>query len=297
MGAPVADQRVLRGTAAVLSWQNLDGDGEAAAPAGTVTVAVTDAAGNTVVASGTSTSGSGAGPRIYTLTAEQTLELNLLTATWTVSGGGTFTTSVEIVGGFYFTVAEARAADPQLSNDTRFPTAAIVAARRQVEEEFEQICGVAFVPRYRRERVSPDYCGNVVLLDQPRIRTIRSITSYDTAGTPTAWQDSELAQLIEIDEGSRITSRSTRWFDGGDTVIEYEHGYDAPPAEVKWAAVQRCRYWAAKASSGIPDKSATFTVLDGGGSYSLARSTPYSTGNDDIDAILGRWSLRVPGLA
>jgi hypothetical protein len=290
--APVAAQRILRGTAAVLTWQNLNADGEAADP-GTVTVGVVDAAGNTVVPSSTATTASGTA-RAYTLTAEQTSDLNLLTATWTVDGGGVFQTSVEVVGGYYFSVAEARAGDPQLSNDTRFPTDQIIAARRQVEEEFERICEVAFVPRYEREHVWSTG-GNALAVSFPRIRSLRSVAWVDPSGAAQPYTSTDRAGMLH-NEGPTIIWEAGG-FPAGQVTVEYEHGYDVPPAEVKWAAIQRCRYWVAKTSSGIPDKAQTYTILESGGTVSLARASALSTGNDDIDAILGRWSHRVFGFA
>lgn len=287
----MADQQVLRGVSATLSRQSTDSDGNPAAPAGTVTIGVVDAAGNTVVASGTATSGTGTAPRTYTLTAEQTSDLNLLTATWTDSGGGTFTTTVEIVGGYFFTVAEARAAAPAMTDDTNFPTDKIIEARRAIEEEFELICGRAFVPRFRRQMIWP-YRSGRVLLDQRYVRRIRGIAQVATDGTETPWTSTELGQLVL--DGSWLLTRTGYGY-MTETVVTYEHGYDQPPAEIKRAAFMRLRYLVSKPSSGIPDRATTFTITEGG-TYSLSMPGAYKTGQPDVDAILGRYP-RVPGLA
>lgn len=296
MAAPVADQRVLRGVAVTLTYQIVGGDGEPAAPAGAVTVGIVNAAGSVVVAPGAATTGTG-GLQSYVLPAASNTKLDLLTVTWTdVSSAATFTSLVDVVGGFYFTVAEARAADPALSNDVKFPTSVLVDVRRQIEEEFEQCCAVAFVPRYRRQRVRPDYDENVVTVDWPRVRSVRSVTSYDSAGNAIPWSPTDLLQLIAIDEGVRLTSRAWKWFVGGDTIVEYEHGLDRPPSEVKRAAIQRLRYLASQTMSGIPDRATSFSVQEGG-TYRLDTADAFSTGQPDVDAVLGRWSLRVPGSA
>jgi len=70
-------QRILRATAASLSWQPLDGDGEPADP-GTVTVGVVSSDGATVVAAGTATSGSASDPRTAALTVAPTLTAQTL---------------------------------------------------------------------------------------------------------------------------------------------------------------------------------------------------------------------------
>ena len=52
-----------------------------------------------------------------------------------------------------FTVAQARAMSP-LADTVKYSTQKIIDARTLVETALEDACGVAFVPRYRRE-VSP----------------------------------------------------------------------------------------------------------------------------------------------
>lgn len=293
MTAPVADQRILRGTSSVLSWQNLDGDGNAAEPAGDVTVGVVNAAGSTVVADGTATDGIGASPRTFTLPAADNTQLDLLTVTWT-DDDSTHSTLVEVVGGFYFTLAEARGFDTALANDSKYPDSVLVETRRAVEEEFEQICDVAFVPRYRRERLR-GLDRPWLTLGSPRATAIRSVTSYSTPNTGTAWTEPELDD-IAIDDGIRIISRSGKWFPNADVVVEYEHGYARPPTEVKRAALQRLRYLASQPLAGLPDRATSFSVAEGG-TYRLDTASAYRTGMPDVDAVLGRWSLRIPGVA
>lgn len=287
----IPTQRVLRGTSAVLTWQNLDADGEATAPVGTVTVGVVDASGAEVIASGTATAVDG-DARTCTLTPEQTSDLNLLTATWTDDGGGTFTTLVEVVGGYYFSVAEARAAAPAMSDDVNYPTDKIIEARRQIEEEFERICGVAFVPRYAREQLWST-CEWQSIPAWPAIRRIRSLSWVDAFGTETPFTTEELALARIDDAGLRILWSGLPY---GTTIAGYEHGYDQPPAEVKRAAFQRLRYLVAKPNSAIPDRATTFSIAEGG-TYSLAMAGAYKTGQPDVDAVLDRWSMRVPGVA
>lgn len=289
----MADQQILRGISATLSWQNVDGNGEAAAPAGAVTIGVVNAAGATVVAAGTATSGTGTDPRTYILTAANNTSLDLLTATWTDAGdGSTHVTTIEVVGGYYFSLAEARASDPVLANDTKYPDEALRLARRQVEEEFERICDVAFVPRYRRQTVWPQSSYSV-LLDRPMLRRIRAVAQVSSNGTATAWTSTQLGTVVL--DGSVLRVRTGLGF-LGESIVDYEHGYDSPPAEVKRAALQRLRYVASQPLTGLPDRATSFSVAEGG-TYRLDTAGAYKTGMPDVDAVLGRWSRRVPGLA
>lgn len=293
----VPDQQILRGVAATLSWQNVNGSGEAAAPAGNVTVSVTRADGTILVAGGTATSGTGSDPRTYDLASSANQLLDVLTVVWTdVGDSSTHTTYVEVVGGYYFTVAEARLSDRMLTDPDKYPDSLIVATRREVEEEFEAICGVAFVPRFRRETFS-GVGSSALLLGSHPLRAVRAVWNYSDADTYTAWTSDELETLV-LDDWGLITSRTGVPFGWGDRniVVAYEHGMSRPPAEVKRAALQRLRWRMNQQFSGIPERTETYAATEVG-SFGLARAGADKTGNDQIDAVLARHSRRVPGIA
>lgn len=293
----VADQQILRGVAATLSWQNVDQNGVAAAPSGAVTVGVTRADGTELVAAGTATGGASSAPRTLALTAAQTALLDILTVTWTDAGdSSTHTTYVEVVGGFYFSLAEARASDAALQNADKYPDALIIATRREVEEEFERICGVSFVPRYRREVVSGPG-RSTLLLERHPARTIRAVWTYSDADDYIAWTSDELATLV-LDDWGLLTSRTGVAFGYGqrNLAVAYEHGMTRPPAEVKRAAMQRLRSRMNSANSGIPDRATQFSVAEGG-TYRLDTAAADKTGMPEVDAVLARYSRRVPGVA
>lgn len=293
MTTRVADQRALRGTAVTLSWQNVDSDGEAAAPAGVVTVRVQKADGTDVKAAGTATGGVGADPRTATLTAAETATLNLFTVTWTDAGDGSaHTTYVEIVGGFYFSVAELRAFDANLT-EAKHPNARVLAARRHVEDEFETICDVAFVPRYKR--VTIDGTGRPVDVSLGRmVRSIRTVRTYSDVsnGTFTAYTATELADLVFTDGGVLRHSSGVSLHSGvGNIIAEVEHGYDRPPADVKEAAMWRARNLLNARTSGFPDRARTVSVE--GTTYGLAGPAADKTGVDFVDAVLARYKRPV----
>ena len=157
----------LRATdAATLSATFAGLDGAAVDP-GATTVTITREGDGTAVATGAAASGTGAAARTYALTGEQTATLDRLTVVWTSaqqSGGSpaTITQVYETVGDWLFTVAEARAAHPDLTAPT-YGDPAIAAARQRIAEWFEEICGVAFAPRYRREGCSGGGFGQLLL--------------------------------------------------------------------------------------------------------------------------------------
>ena len=287
MNDHIADQRVLRGSAPTVRWTYLDGDGSAAAPGGSVTYTVSTADG-TAVTSGTASAVSGTtGQFSFALTAAQTASLNLLTVVWTAASA-TFTTYVEIVGGYYFSLEEARASDPTLADTTKYPDARVLEVRREVEDEFEDICGVAFVPRYAR--VTVDGSGTATL--RPglrRLRTLRSARQYSDLGSA-AYTALTAAELAGVDvSASALTRTNGVWWDRGvgNVVLEVEHGYDAVPPTIKTAALTRLRHRLNANKTGIPDRAQSFTVAEGG-TFSLTTAGRRSTGIPDVDAELAR---------
>lgn len=294
---PVAEQQILRGVAATLSWQPTDSTGEPAAPSGTVTVGVTKADGTVVVAAGTATTGSSTSPRTYALAAQNTLEL--LTVTWTDSGdSSTATQLVEVVGGYWFTVAQAAARDEKLADQAKYPPARIVAVRAEVEAEFEDVTGQAWVPRYRRETLRGTG-HNEIVTTEVRVRTVRSVRAYDPDGvTHDTWSAGDLAELTITDHGTLLRPDGAAWAKGIRYVVEYEHGHDRPPVDLRDAAVTRLRHRLNAHRSGIPDRATTLST-DAGQTFALA--TPglrgFITGIPDVDVVLGRYTFQRIGVA
>ena len=137
-----ARQRIVAGTAATLTWQAVDQDGEPADP-GTTTVAVAGSAGTVVLAAGTATTVSGTA-RTVSIPAQS---LDQLTVTWT-GATATATATVDVVGGVYFSAAQLRADQTAVIDSARFTTAMIVEARTIAETVFEQRTHTAFLPRF-----------------------------------------------------------------------------------------------------------------------------------------------------
>lgn len=278
----VADQRILAGAPATLTWQPVGGDGEPADPGATVTVGATRFDGTEVIAPGTATTGTGSAVRSVALAGGVVTDTDLLTVTWT-AGAVTATTSVEVAGGYYFTITDARATDESLANEPKFPTPLLVEMRQVVEEEFETICGVAFVPRFTVEDVRPS--DGVAALSFAQLREVVSITQV-TDGTSEAVTDLDLFDGVS---GPGLRGPFDRC---GYYRIAYRHGYDRPPADVKNAAIVRLLDRATTFRRGIPDRATSFSVTDGG-TYRLDQAGPLRTGIPDVDATLARWHRRI----
>jgi len=292
---PVPAQQILLGSSASLSWQPSGSDGEPAAPSGTVTVGVTTADGTTVVAAGTATAGTGSSPRTYALAAQTAL--NLLTVTWTDSGdSSTATQLVEVVGGYWFTRAQAIERDSELASGSKYPPALITTVRAEVEAEFEDVTGVAWVPRYRRVQLIGSGSVDLVLPDV-MIRTLRSVRTYSsdllTYDTFTA---DDLTGVVAKTWG--VLRRPSGWTRDTVYVVEYEHGANQPPPDLRDAAITRLRHRLNIHRTGIPDR-ATSMSTESGQSYALA--TPglrgFITGIPDVDVVLGRRTFQRIGVA
>jgi hypothetical protein len=182
-------ERVLRNTAATISVTFYNGT--TPVDADTDPTIVVKKANGTTLLSTTATNEPSTG--IYSVVIPPQSVLNLLTLTWTGLFTGTsvsIVTEVEIVGGFYFSIAELRNYDSALANTSKYPNEALVNARAYVETEFEDICGRAFVQRYYREEAlvrDPD--TSLLWTEKPEVQNIISLsvdsvdkTSWATGG-------------------------------------------------------------------------------------------------------------------
>lgn len=270
--------RVLQGTGTTVSVTFYE-DGVIVDP-GSVTLNVTRADGTVLVASGTA-SGSGATARTFALTATHTGLLDRLTLAWVSASKGTLTTTVEIVGGFLFSLAQARATSP-LNDVDDYPTGDLLEMRTTVESAMEELCG-AFVPRYARDTVQARY-GRPLRLPRPFVRAVRSVTINGIDLSP-----SEVAAVMT--DGSFLYG--SPWGTGSVTV-GYEHGRDRPPERIRRAALLLAKVWLV--SGPVDDRTNTFTSTEGG-TYSLV--TPGRGGSvfgvPEVDTAVSQHAITLVG--
>jgi hypothetical protein len=268
----------------------------------TVDEAPTDATGNvtatlkrldgTLVNTATASHPGQAG--VYTYTLPPQALLDILTLDWSCTLGGSSILSVrdqvEIVGGFLFSPAEARAAHKQLlDNHSTWPTVGLATKAVLVEQECERICRQAFVPRFARAALSgtnSPMVGIPQTFPHTMLRTLRAV-SVDGV----AWAAPDVAAVGLSDTGVLTRPGGAIWPAGfRNIVVEYEHGWDLPPDEgIRDAAILRLRSRLTAASSGIPDRAQSFSVADGG-VYRLSTPGPDRTGIPDVDAVYARWT-------
>ncbi len=286
-------QRILKGAPNTIQTTLLVGEVLTdSSTAVTVTVIRDD---GTVLVTDAATTHPSTGVYQYTLTPTHTSRVDVLTAQWTATIAGeemTLETFVEVVGGFYFTLADARASDADLVSTTKYTTAQIREARDEVEDECETICGVSFVRRYRRVTLSGDGCATLLL---PNL-FVRSVFGISVGGV--ALTEDELADVVVEDIG-RVYWRSGVFAqDRLNVDVMYEHGFDAPPSDVRRAALTRLQHRLFAKHTAVPDRATAF-VAGEGGNFSLA--TPgkggSETGIPEVDATYARHNYHVPSVA
>lgn len=264
--------RIARTTRVTLS-HTFYVDGVATDATGTPTVSIKRLDGEEVATPSVSHAGVGTGTYSYVVPEQSTLD-TLQAVITAVVAGATIEQSdwIEVVGGFLFTLAEARAMPPALSLQ-QWPDAVLAQRRIGTEIECERICGQAFVPRFARVALSGNNRASV-LLPRSHVRAIRSITLDGVA------QDSSTYHWTT----SGVLIRKTGWwtFGSSNVVVEFEYGMDVPPVDLSEAAMLRLRSRIAQGKSEIPSRASSYTV-QGGGVYRLSMPTREKTGHPDVD--------------
>lgn len=289
--------RVARTAAAVLTHTFEVGETPTDAT-GNVVVTVKDPDGTTV-STGNAIHGT---TGVYTYALPGQAALTELTVSWAATIAGTAvveTDTVEVVGGFFFSLSEGRASDTSLSDTNKYPGADLVAARLRVEQECERICDRAFVPRYARVTLNGTDSSEILLThpDPDRsvahVRSIRSVSMAPRADE--TFVDFTTAQLAALNIGEDGTLRRLDglwWTAGfGNVVIEYEYGLDEPPDDLIDMALLRFRTRLTRKNSAVPDRASSFTSADGG-TYRLTLPDAFRTGIPDVDAVYSRYSRR-----
>lgn len=250
-------RRILQNIPAKLSVTLVDGDGQTRTPEGPVTVSVARGNGDTLVASRGAAPGANTGEMAVELTAAETATLDRLTLTWTEAGGGVYVTTADIVGGFYFSLDEARRASPGLTDTAKYPTALLIDTRAEVEEEAERITGRAFVPRYRRVELDPRQGMRLPFTD---VRKVRLVT---VGGRALPSSVGPFGELYPLTAGQ--VANGPGYFDpasAGPIVVDFEFGMDVPPPDMKRAALIRMVSRLDLAKTGVPNRN-EFQVVDG----------------------------------
>ncbi len=251
--------QILRGAPATVGVTLLDQYGQPRS-GGDVTVTVTRADGTALLTDAAAVDGAQPGDKQVTLNPSDTNTLDRLSFVWQEDGGQTIEQSVEVVGGYYFTLDEARKAGPNLEDEDKYPDALVLRARQAVEEWIEaaRVTNRAFVPRFATAKVN----GNdrsTLLLPHPDLRRIRSLGVRNAAGVFYA----DGLDNLRIDASGRLTSPLGSFSYGVHNVeVAYEYGLDGPPERIKTAALFLLRETLKLTKTGAPDP-ATFQIVEG----------------------------------
>lgn len=228
--------RILRDTESEIRVTLFDSTGSAVDADSLPTVTITKDSDGTAVVTAAATTKVAATTGIYafTFTPAQIPDVELLTAVWTATIGGTagqiFTTEVEVVGGFLCTL---EAINSDLPTGVTATTDELNDARQWAEDkiENEKAAGVAFRPRYAKETRNGRNKTDLVLANpRPTALLVATLDDLDVS-----------ADVTLEPEGTAYYEPA--WTKGRQNiVIAYEHGYASPPGPVTNAAVRLARY-------------------------------------------------------
>jgi hypothetical protein len=297
---PYPTYRVLVGTPATISLSILDQDGGLNSTAGAVTYGINRADSTVLVAAGASATVV-SGVATLSLTAAQLATLDTLLVTWTTGGQVVATTYVDVVGAYWATLEEIRRSDPSIeTNPQRYPNERIVSVRAQAEAMFEQVCKRSFVPRFRRDRLDGTGTDRMVLPTWD-LRRLRSVQQWIGVVAQPVWTQTELDSVFPTKSGVAARTDGWVWIQGNDnTLVSWEYGLDAPPADLKAAFLRWMRHQLNATASGIPDRATS--VIDGPGGNQFRIATPgvgrnSFTGVPEVDEVLARYARIEVGAA
>lgn len=136
----------------------------------------------------------------------------------------------------YVTIAEIRAL-PNLGSVTKFTDDDLAQAREWFETKFEAHVGMAFVPRTATERLD-GRCSTIMLKHWP-VRSISAVRSYTSASAYTSFSADELTDIQRLDTGELRRYSFGYW--PADVELDYVHGQEAPPADIRDVALVAIR--------------------------------------------------------
>ena len=287
------------GDAFIVSPLFVGPDGETATDTASAPTVTATRADGTVIATAPVVDDPTAADGLYRaklLADTHTNRLDQLALTWTgtVTGLGTqvHTQIVDVAGRRYVNAAEIRAING-MSSTSVFPTDRILEAVRAVEVITEDAVGIAFVPRFARERIRGDGT-RWLILNRRKVTEVLSVTIDDVAQS-----------LGDLDvEGARLVHKTSSFPTSSDSapnvIVEYVHGLAAPPADLRRETL-RYVVQTLLQEEGPMDNNVISQVIDG---VTNRYSTPNPdegrwTGDLKFDAVLGRLRkrYRIPGFA
>lgn len=268
--------RSIKGRSISLTHEFLDYDEETPLDLTAVSVVLTDALGATMdTQDATVTDG------VWSVTFDAQ-PLGTYLATWTGDGGIADETSVEVVGGFLFSLKQARSDNSALSDTDMFPSSEILEKREAVEAEFQRITKRSFTTRVRYRTFAADGSGAEWMLN-PDAQAIEAVTVNGVdVDDLTGWSVNTL--------GAVFYPNTIR--DGDAVVVRIRYGFTDVPADIARVGAIRVADLINQENSGLPDRATTWQPEEGG-TYRLA--TPgvgkWQTGIPEVDTTLMGYAL------
>lgn len=228
--------RVAKSTAASLTIDVRNEDGELSTPTGSVAVAVVNAAGVSVQ-TGNAVVSATAGIYTFDLGSAVTGTLGdyVATASWTLGGVAQSRAQVvNVVKEHLFEIHELRAYDPSFADTIRYPANDIRKARENASQRLERAAGVAFATQRTRMTLSGDGTPRLLV---PHV-LVSSIVSLTVDGV-----DVDTA-TVKIQPGGLLTrTNGMLWpaTEPNNVVIVYEHGFTNAPLDVRKGAMALAR--------------------------------------------------------
>lgn len=181
-----------------------------------------------------------AGVYSYTLTAANTAILDTYREVWTPTFSGdqkTQTKYYEVVGGFYFSIAELREFDAALTL-AAYSDQKVINAREKAEGFIENVTKKSWAPRGARETLNGTGKSDLALpYEHIPIRSLVSL-SVTSGTTVDTFDATELAD-VSISATGYLTRKTLGYWTSGYRNVSafYEYGEDQPPEDVKEAAM------------------------------------------------------------
>jgi hypothetical protein len=224
----------------------------------------------------------------YSVPAATLTKLDTYRLVWTATVSGatyTWTSDVELVGGYLFEISDLRAQDRTFVDTTKYPTTLLKEVRNWVEDVIEgpRAANVAFVRRGNRVTVDGSNRDALMVPDLE----LRQVYSVTVGGS--AWTSGEVA-TITADDGIlwlNPGSPVTKWPSGRKNVtVHYVHGYDTPPGAITRAALMLAREYLVK--SDLPNRATATQIGDQLFRVTIAGRDGV-TGIPDVDAAIAQF--------
>ena len=259
---------------------------------GTWTVGAVDLDGNTIIASGTAVdTDNGDGTAEHSLPIQT--EVKEIDFTWTI-GSESQTDRLSVVGDWLYTIADLRAFhSSDLASTSTYPTVDLANVREEVTAEFEEICGVSFIPKWGQTQ-RPGNGTREIEIPGVKAQEVLAVAISGSSKTAADFEPNETGTAVYAKQTvfSHPTDSRPR-----NVTISYRHGYDSVPNDIRRAALIVSHQRAKKdvTGAGIPYSASAFN--DATGQYVTYGANSMKErwyGIPEVDNTLRRYRL-LPG--